>query len=258
MLVDLDRDAAIAALEREPPAGAARAVRRRARCRARLRGRCRLHSAPMKIGIVGLGYVGLPLAVAFCEAGHEVVGVDTDARVVGGARERALARRGRAGRGAARASRDRFRPDHALRGPGEGRRHRRGGPHAAHAQPRAGPPAADRRRHGARRRAPGGPARRARVDDLPRHHARALRAAARGVRPRGRARLPRGLLARADRPGPHRLHAAHHAEGRGRAHRRVPPPRGGRSTRRSATRSWRSRPRRPPSSRSCSRTSSAR
>ncbi len=36
----------------------------------------------MRIGIVGLGYVGLPLAVAFCEAGHEVVGVDTDARAV--------------------------------------------------------------------------------------------------------------------------------------------------------------------------------
>jgi UDP-N-acetyl-D-glucosamine dehydrogenase len=36
----------------------------------------------MRIGIVGLGYVGLPLAVAFCEAGHEVVGVDTDSRVV--------------------------------------------------------------------------------------------------------------------------------------------------------------------------------
>jgi UDP-N-acetyl-D-glucosamine dehydrogenase len=36
----------------------------------------------MRIGIVGLGYVGLPLAVAFCEAGQEVVGVDTDARVV--------------------------------------------------------------------------------------------------------------------------------------------------------------------------------
>jgi UDP-N-acetyl-D-glucosamine dehydrogenase len=32
----------------------------------------------MKIGIVGLGYVGLPLAVAFAEAGHEVVGVDAD------------------------------------------------------------------------------------------------------------------------------------------------------------------------------------
>jgi UDP-N-acetyl-D-glucosamine dehydrogenase len=36
----------------------------------------------MKIGIVGLGYVGLPLAVAFAEAGHEVVGLDTDARKV--------------------------------------------------------------------------------------------------------------------------------------------------------------------------------
>src|SRR3954451_10996576 len=34
----------------------------------------------MKVGIVGLGYVGLPLAVAFAEAGCEVVGVDTDAR----------------------------------------------------------------------------------------------------------------------------------------------------------------------------------
>jgi UDP-N-acetyl-D-glucosamine dehydrogenase len=31
----------------------------------------------MKIGIIGLGYVGLPLAVEFAEAGHEVVGVDT-------------------------------------------------------------------------------------------------------------------------------------------------------------------------------------
>jgi UDP-N-acetyl-D-glucosamine dehydrogenase len=32
----------------------------------------------MQIGIVGLGYVGLPLAVAFAEAGHEVVGLDVD------------------------------------------------------------------------------------------------------------------------------------------------------------------------------------
>jgi UDP-N-acetyl-D-glucosamine dehydrogenase len=36
----------------------------------------------MKIGIVGLGYVGLPLAVAFAEAGNEVVGLDTDGRRV--------------------------------------------------------------------------------------------------------------------------------------------------------------------------------
>jgi len=32
----------------------------------------------MQIGIVGLGYVGLPLAVAFAEGGHEVVGLDLD------------------------------------------------------------------------------------------------------------------------------------------------------------------------------------
>jgi UDP-N-acetyl-D-glucosamine dehydrogenase len=31
----------------------------------------------MKIGVIGLGYVGLPLAVEFTAAGHEVVGVDT-------------------------------------------------------------------------------------------------------------------------------------------------------------------------------------
>ena len=32
----------------------------------------------MNVGVVGLGYVGLPLAVAFCEAGHSVIGVDAD------------------------------------------------------------------------------------------------------------------------------------------------------------------------------------
>ncbi len=34
--------------------------------------------ARMKIGIVGLGYVGLPLAVAFAEAGNDVIGLDLD------------------------------------------------------------------------------------------------------------------------------------------------------------------------------------
>jgi UDP-N-acetyl-D-glucosamine dehydrogenase len=36
----------------------------------------------MKIGIIGLGYVGLPLATAFAESGCEVVGLDVDQRKV--------------------------------------------------------------------------------------------------------------------------------------------------------------------------------
>jgi UDP-N-acetyl-D-glucosamine dehydrogenase len=39
------------------------------------------HSA-MAIGVVGLGYVGLPLAVAFAEAGEDVIAVDVDERKV--------------------------------------------------------------------------------------------------------------------------------------------------------------------------------
>ena len=35
-----------------------------------------------RVGVVGLGYVGLPLGVAFAEEGHAVVGVDTDQRRV--------------------------------------------------------------------------------------------------------------------------------------------------------------------------------
>jgi UDP-N-acetyl-D-glucosamine dehydrogenase len=40
----------------------------------------------MSIGIVGLGYVGLPLAVAFADAGEEVIGVDVAAAKVAGLR----------------------------------------------------------------------------------------------------------------------------------------------------------------------------
>ncbi len=39
-----------------------------------------------RIGIVGLGYVGLPLAVEFSQAGFRVVGIDTDKRLVAGIR----------------------------------------------------------------------------------------------------------------------------------------------------------------------------
>ena len=36
----------------------------------------------LRIGIIGLGYVGLPLAVAFAEAGDDVVGLDVDSRKI--------------------------------------------------------------------------------------------------------------------------------------------------------------------------------
>ena len=36
----------------------------------------------MKIAVVGLGHLGLPLAVQYASRGHEVVGCDVDARVV--------------------------------------------------------------------------------------------------------------------------------------------------------------------------------
>src|SRR2546426_11281562 len=34
--------------------------------------------APLNVGIIGCGYVGLPLALRFAEAGHSVLGFDTD------------------------------------------------------------------------------------------------------------------------------------------------------------------------------------
>jgi len=34
--------------------------------------------AQLKVGIIGCGYVGLPLALRFAEAGHKVTGLDTD------------------------------------------------------------------------------------------------------------------------------------------------------------------------------------
>jgi UDP-N-acetyl-D-glucosamine dehydrogenase len=41
-----------------------------------------MHEAKTSVGIVGLGYVGLPLAVAFAESGHRVIGLDTDTNKV--------------------------------------------------------------------------------------------------------------------------------------------------------------------------------
>ena len=38
----------------------------------------RIRTRAAKIGIIGLGYAGLPLAMAFAEAGFDVAGVDLD------------------------------------------------------------------------------------------------------------------------------------------------------------------------------------
>ncbi|RME19931.1 MAG: nucleotide sugar dehydrogenase, partial [Deltaproteobacteria bacterium] len=40
----------------------------------------KVESRRARVGVVGLGYVGLPLAVAFCRAGFRVTGFDTDDR----------------------------------------------------------------------------------------------------------------------------------------------------------------------------------
>ena len=84
VLVDLDRERGPGRARASPAGRAAGALRRRPGGRAGSRRGLLLHWPPMRIGIVGLGYVGLPLAVAFVEAGHDVVGVDTDSRVTDG------------------------------------------------------------------------------------------------------------------------------------------------------------------------------
>src|ERR687889_594160 len=42
----------------------------------------RIASRSARVGIIGLGYAGLPLAMAFAEAGFEVVGIDLNAERV--------------------------------------------------------------------------------------------------------------------------------------------------------------------------------
>ncbi|PIP07362.1 MAG: hypothetical protein COX51_06875 [Syntrophobacteraceae bacterium CG23_combo_of_CG06-09_8_20_14_all_50_8] len=40
--------------------------------------KARIKSKEARVGIIGLGYVGLPLAIAFCNAGFQVTGFDID------------------------------------------------------------------------------------------------------------------------------------------------------------------------------------
>ncbi len=178
----------------------------------------------MKIGVVGLGYVGLPLVVAFAEAGHEVVGVDVNARVVAALGE---------GRShiedvsdeTLQAISERFHPTprYADLAKVDAVVVAVPTPLTANREPDLQPlidtgtalanvlqagqlvvlesttyPGTTRERFGPLLEESG---------------------------PGRGARLPPRLLTRADRPGPHRLHAAQHAQGRRRPDRRVPAPR---------------------------------
>ncbi len=179
----------------------------------------------MTVGIIGLGYVGLPLAVAFAEAGNEVVGVDVDSRTVESLRaghseieDVADARLTDA------AALMRFTTD-----PSELAELRRGPDLRADAagQPaRARPQLHLRRRALAGRRSAPRPARSARVDHLSRHDPRAPAADPRGVGLGRGTRLQPRLLSRADRPGAQRPFPAHDAEGRRWPDRRLPRARG--------------------------------
>ena len=42
----------------------------------------KLESRTAKIGVIGLGYVGLPLVVEFVKAGFEVIGFDIDEETI--------------------------------------------------------------------------------------------------------------------------------------------------------------------------------
>ena len=174
----------------------------------------------MSIGIVGLGYVGLPLAVGFAEAGLDVIGVDVDQAKIAALREgRSHVEDIPSERLGAVLERCTFTTRFVELHEAEAILVCVPTPLTRNREPDLGPLLnASRALAGVIAR---GPARRARVHDLPRHDARAPRAAARGVGPARRRGLLARLLPRARRPRPHRLHAAQHAEGRRRAHARV-------------------------------------
>ena len=97
----------------------------------------------MSIGIVGMGYVGLPLAVGFAEAGFDVIGIDVDQAKVAALREGQSHVEDIPVRAPRRGARALHLHDPLRRAP-RGRGDPRLRPDAAHPQPRAGPRPAPR------------------------------------------------------------------------------------------------------------------
>ncbi len=170
----------------------------------------------MKIAVIGMGYVGLPLAVTFAEAGVEVVGIEADPKrchainagdsYIVDVTDEAL--KAVVDKGLLTATTD-YARHRELR-----RRHHLPAD-AAQRQPRTRPDARQGGHRQARRSPAPRPARVPREHDLPGHHPRGARAAPRaGLGAHRRHRLPPRLLARTGRPGAHRLHHQDDAQGR--------------------------------------------
>ena len=233
VLVDDDPDAIERRRRGSPvPGRRAAALRRRARERAHGGGSVRL--APVTgtwdVAIIGAGYVGLPLAQTFADAGQRVLLVDVVPELVEAMNrgeshiEDVPSERLRPHIDAGRitATLDYEQLKQAARDPDRAA-------DAAHQAARARP--GIRRERRARRRggAPARPGRRARVDDLPGHDPRGRAADPRGrQRPQGGQGLPSRDVARARRPGPHRLDDEDDPEGRRRADAGLHRGRGGR------------------------------
>ena len=186
----------------------------------------RIQDRKAVVGIIGMGYVGLPLAQTFRAAGFPVVGFDIDqakvkalmagrsyikhitAASVGPDAPRATASRPRRDFNCLQARRrhHHLRADAADQGTRARhelhRRHQRGHPAAPEGRPTGGP----RKHH------------------LPRHHARGHDPDPRAERPRGRQGLLRGLQPRARGPRQPELHHAPDSQGRRRPGRGQPGP----------------------------------
>ena len=168
-----------------------------------------------RTGVVGLGYVGLPLAVELAKAGFHATGIDLDGRKVAGDRGRPFLhprRRDRRRQGPAR-QRQARRDDRLCRRGGAGH-HQHLRAHAA-AQDEGPRHVLHRLGGGIDRQPPApGTARLPRIDDLPGDDRGSGAAAARGDGAQGRPRFLPGVLARARRPGQPDVPDPQRAEGR--------------------------------------------